>query len=146
MNLSVRALPAILAAVFLTGVSHVPAAAAQATCTPCNGYRYQVPGTTAVYLVIDGVRHHVPDERTYFNLWRTWDGILPGGTNITVGDPLLSNSYLGQEDFWPYRVYLVGRSKRWIPSPAIFDQYAFDWAKIQHPENMPGAGPDIPGR
>ncbi|WP_410592763.1 hypothetical protein [Amycolatopsis sp. lyj-23] len=146
MNLSLRTLPVVLAALSLAGVSHLPASAAQATCTPCNGYRYEEPGSPAVYVVIDGVRHHVPDEATYFNLWRTRDGILPGGTNITLGEPLLSNSYLGQDGFAPYKVYLVGRSRRWIPTPEIFNQYAFDANKIQHPANMPGPGPDIPGR
>ncbi|WP_410575141.1 hypothetical protein [Amycolatopsis sp. cmx-4-61] len=59
---------------------------------------------------------------------------------------LLSNSYLDQDGFAPYKVYLVGRSRRWIPTPEIFNQYAFDASKIQHPANMPGPGPDIPGR
>lgn len=153
-----RLLPSILSALFLIGVHQAPvsaaeagraedSAAAQAVCHPCNGYRYQVPGSLAVYLVIDGLRHHVPDPATYSNLWSTWDGILPGGSNISIGEPLLSGSFLALERE-TQRTYLVGRSKRWIPNPTIFRQYAFDWGKVTeaYERNLPGQGPNIPGR
>ena len=45
-------------------------------------------------------------------------------------------------------MYLVGRSKRWIPDTATFNQYSFDPAKIRDStvDLLPGRGPDIPRR
>ncbi|NGY60694.1 hypothetical protein G7043_17330 [Lentzea sp. NEAU-D13] len=100
-----------------------------------------------MYLVIDGVRHHVPDEATYFNLWASWDGRRPDGAAIDIGAPLLSGSYLARERETGM-VYLVGRTKRWIPNEAVFNQYAFDWARVRDVSrsSLPERGPNIPGR
>ncbi|WP_370964365.1 hypothetical protein [Amycolatopsis sp. cg9] len=51
------ATPAVAAPMRPTGQSSV-----QTTCSTCNGTRYQSLLDPAVYLVIDGLRHHVPDR------------------------------------------------------------------------------------
>ena len=153
MRLSFRALLAFLAAVFLAAGAQVPASAGsfpetvQRVCRECNGYRYQIPGQLAVYVVIDGVRHHVPDQPTYLNLWAGFADVIAGGGTVDIGDPLVVGAFLALE-VETGRVYLVGRSKRWIPNPAILHQYAFDEAKIRRMSqaSLPGRGPDIPGR
>lgn len=156
MRMSSRSLLAFLAAVSLIGAPGVPASAdaapagdpvVQVVCNTCNGFRYQNPGERAIYLVIDGVRHHVPDELTYFNLWATFAGLQSGGAVIDIGAPLVSGSYLARERETG-RVYLVGRTKRWIPNDRIFDQYSFDRARIRpvNQASLPARGPDIPGR
>lgn len=157
MRTSSRSLLAFLAAVSLIGAPYASASAAapppvgdpvvQVVCNACNGLRYQNPGEAAVYLVIDGVRHHVPDEATYFNLWASWDGRRPDGAAIDIGAPLLSGSYLARERETGM-VYLVGRTKRWIPNEAVFNQYAFDWARVRDVSrsSLPERGPNIPGR
>lgn len=155
MRTSSRSLLAFLAAVSLLGTPYAAASAAvapgepvaQVVCTGCNGLRYQNPGSTAVYLVIDGVRHHVPDEVTYFNLWATWEGLRPDGGAIDIGAAMVSGSFLARE-VETNRVYLVGRTKRWIRNRDIFNQYAFDWARVRDvsQSSLPGPGPDIPAR
>ncbi|WP_370964366.1 hypothetical protein [Amycolatopsis sp. cg9] len=79
------------------------------------------------------------------NLWRTWDGLNRYGDGIDVGEPLLSGAYLARE-IETGRVYLVGRSKRWIPDMAVFNLYQFDPQKIvdKYRSQLPGQGPDIP--
>ncbi|MBB4911527.1 hypothetical protein [Actinophytocola algeriensis] len=158
MKKVLRLLPVILSAVFLIGVHQVPAsavetvrtghsAAVQTPCHACNGYRYQPAGSKAIYVVIDGLRHHVPSPDVYFRLWAGYGGLRVGGTNIPVGEPLVENAYLAQE-YDTYRTYLVGRTKRWIPNPTVFNQYAFDWAKVQprHWYDLPEVGHNLPGR
>ncbi|SMC89921.1 hypothetical protein [Lentzea albidocapillata] len=153
-----RLLVGLFSVLFLAGFSTVPASAAetaraetsvtiQALCHPCNGFRYQNPGSKAVYVVIDGLRHYVPDPTTYFNLWGGWDGLRPDGSTITIGDSLIHGAFLAKE-VETGKVYLVGRTKRWIPSPTVFNQYAFDPSKIRSMSraSLPAAGPNIPGR
>ena len=156
MRLSSRPLLAVLATASLIGASPLPASAAtagpdgQATvqyvCQACNGYRYQIPGELAVYLVIDGVRHHVPDQETYLNLWPDFSGIQPGGGGITIGDPLVHGAYLARES-GQNPVYLVGRSRRHVPNETVFYQYGFTWPKVRvvDPGTLPGPGPELPG-
>ena len=157
MRTSARSSLAFLAALSLICAPQAPASAAvpppagepvvQVVCPTCNGFRYQNPGERAIYLVIDGERHHVPDELTYFNLWVDFSGVQSGGAVIDIGAPLLSGSYLARERETG-RVYLVGRTKRWIPNERIFNQYSFARSNIREvgEANLPGRGPDIPGR
>lgn len=157
MRMFSRSSLALLTAMSLIGAPSATASAAaappagepvvQVVCSTCNGFRYQNPGEKAVYLVIDGVRHHVPDELTYFNLWANWAGLQPGGAVIDIGAPLVSGSYLARERETGM-VYLVGRTKRWIPNERILDQYAFDRSRIRtvNRASLPERGPDIPGR
>ncbi|WP_157985423.1 hypothetical protein [Lentzea terrae] len=157
MRTSARSSLAFLAALSLICAPQAPASAAvpppagepvvQVVCHTCNGFRYQNPGERAIYLVIDGERHHVPDELTYFNLWVDFSGVQSGGAVIDIGSPLLSGSYLARERETG-RVYLVGRTKRWIPNETILNQYSFARSKIRDVSqgSLPGRGPDIPGR
>jgi hypothetical protein len=136
------------AAVAPAGAAPIRAAgqpAVQTLCSTCNGIRYQSLLDPAVYLVIDGLRHHIPDPATYSNLWRTWDGLNRWGDGIDIGEPLLSGSYLARE-VETGMVYLVGRSKRWIPDMTVFNEYQFDPQKIvdRRRSQLPGRGPDIP--
>jgi hypothetical protein len=158
MSILSRVTLGLLSAMLLVGVHYAPASAtevahpadsvtAQEVCNRCNGFRYQDPRTKAVYLVIDGLRHHVPDTATYFNLWAGWDGLRTDGNGISVGEPLLSGSYLAKE-IETGKVYLVGRTKRHIYTMEIFHQYAFDVARIRNVSraSLPPQGDNLPGR
>ncbi|MFJ1766773.1 hypothetical protein ACIOD2_41040 [Amycolatopsis sp. NPDC088138] len=134
-----------------TVAAAAPAVAGQSTtqaiCNVYNGFRFQPAGSTAVYLVIDGERHQVPNEATYFRLWATWNGIQPNGGVCDLGDPLIDGAYLARE-LETGNVYLVGRRKRWIPNMTVFNQYSFDPARIRDEgrDYLPSRGPDIPER
>ncbi|MFD0690907.1 hypothetical protein [Actinomadura fibrosa] len=118
-------------------------------CNVYNGFRYQAPGHTEVYVVIDGKLHWVPDEITYHNLWATWDGLRSGIPNCESGDQLAFGAYLARE-VETGMVYLLGRTKRWIPNMTIFNQYSFNPAAIKDRGRdflaIYDRGPDIPAR
>ncbi|GAA2333112.1 hypothetical protein [Streptomyces violaceusniger] len=97
-----------------------------------NGYRIKTVNSSAVYLVLDGKRRGIPNEATYFNLFRSWDGIqnvididrIDDGGNLSDGAMLAKSPSSAT-------VYLVSNGiKRGITSAAVFDKYSFDWDKI----------------
>lgn len=97
-----------------------------------NGYRIKTVNSPAVYLVLDGKRRGIPNEATYFNLFRSWDGIqnvididrIDDGGNLSDGAILAKSPSSAA-------VYLVSNGmKRGITSAAVFDKYSFDWDKI----------------
>ncbi|MGV9855775.1 hypothetical protein ACWDWU_44595 [Streptomyces sp. NPDC003442] len=97
-----------------------------------NGYRIKTVNSAAVYLVLDGKRRGIPNETTYFNLFRSWDGIqnvididsIDDGGNLSDGAMLAKSPSSAT-------VYLVSNGvKRGITSAAVFDKYSFDWDKI----------------
>lgn len=97
-----------------------------------NGYRIKTVTSAAVYLVLDGKRRGIPNEATYFNLFRSWDGIqnvididrIDDGGNLSDGAMLAKSPSSAT-------VYLVSNGvKRGIASAAVFDKYSFDWDKI----------------
>ncbi|WP_413812556.1 hypothetical protein [Streptomyces sp. OE57] len=97
-----------------------------------NGYRIKTVNSAAVYLVLDGKRRGIPNEATYFNLFRSWDGIqnvididsIDDGGNLSDGAMLAKSPSSAT-------VYLVSNGvKRGITSAAVFDKYSFDWDKI----------------
>ncbi|MGW4237401.1 hypothetical protein ACWEJP_11240 [Streptomyces sp. NPDC004749] len=97
-----------------------------------NGYRIKTVNNASVYLVLDGKRRGIPNEATYFNLFRSWDGIqnvididrIDDGGNLSDGAMLAKTPSSAT-------VYLVSNGvKRGITSAAVFDKYSFDWDKI----------------
>jgi hypothetical protein len=96
-----------------------------------NGFRIKHPNGT-VYLILDGMRRHVPNPGTYANLFRDWSGIV---TDIDVdeiqnGGPLSNGAILSRGiDTAP--VYLISNGvKRHVVSPAAMDKYYFAWERV----------------
>jgi len=92
-----------------------------------NGLRVKMPNRQEIYLIDSGYRRWIPNQATYDNLFRDRSGIIsdinvdaiPLGANITSGAMLARASGTAP-------VYLIDQNvKRWIVSPAIFDQYWF---------------------
>ncbi|MFF7725306.1 hypothetical protein [Streptomyces sp. NPDC008001] len=97
-----------------------------------NGARLKGVNSPAVYLILDGKRHWIPNPATYNNLFRNWNGIqsvIDIGA-IDDGGQLSDGAILAKSPGEP-AVYLVSNGiKRWITSPAAMDKYYFDWNKI----------------
>ena len=109
-----------------------PAGVTPAPAPQLNGTLQQEPNTAPVYSVINGLLCWIPDLLTISNL------IAPGATitqnpnlaEIAVGTPLTSGAVLVKGDV-DESVYLVSNAvKMWIPSPTIFGNYQFNWAKV----------------
>ncbi|MEU7164481.1 hypothetical protein AB0A70_07525 [Streptomyces morookaense] len=102
-----------------------------------NGLRIKAVNGPAIYLVLDGRRHWIPNPTTYNNLFRDWNGVVSvlDIGNITEGGALSDGAFLGKAPDQP-QVYLFSNGvKRWITSPAAMDKYYFAWNRIQ---NLPG--------
>ena len=91
-----------------------------------------------VYLVVDGLRHLIPDSDTYENLFRDWDGIeeILDLNDIDPGDDISHGAVLARPDS-QQPVYLVADTEnsrveaRHIASPATMDKYYFNWDKVK---------------
>ncbi|RLU82993.1 hypothetical protein CTZ27_28820 [Streptomyces griseocarneus] len=97
-----------------------------------DGRRVKGLNEDAIYLIIDGTRHWIPNPATYNNLFRGWDGILTvvDTGSIDNGGQLSDGAFLGKAPDAP-QVYLISNGhKRWITSPAAMDKYDFAWNKI----------------
>lgn len=114
--------------------SHGSTAKPQRDRPDLNGRRIKAVDGQAIYLVLDGKRHWIPDPATYNNLFRDWNGIasvLDLGS-ITEGSALSNGAFLGKTPDHP-QVYLFSNGvKRWITSPAAMDKYYFAWNRIQN--------------
>lgn len=96
-----------------------------------NGYRIKHPDGT-VYLILDGKRRHIPNPKTYENLFRNWDGIIVDVDvdQITDGGALSDGAVLARPKEGAY-VYLVSNgSKRHVTSPGVMDKYHFSWHRV----------------
>jgi len=98
-----------------------------------NGLLLQLPTNPATYLVLNGFRCLVPDPQTMQNLFNNNPTITPD-INIGLvaeGNPLTSGAVLVVANGDP-TVYLVTNGvKMGIPSPGVFNDYQFNWGKIQ---------------
>jgi len=97
-----------------------------------NGRRIRSKVDEKIYIVIDGLRHWVPNPATYENLFRDWDGVediididsIDAGADITDGAILAR----GGED---PPVYLISNGvKRHVTSPEAMDRYYFEWDRV----------------
>ncbi|MGW1200162.1 hypothetical protein ACWD4B_30640 [Streptomyces sp. NPDC002536] len=114
-------------------VSHHSTAKPQRDRPDLNGLRIKAVNGPAIYLVLDGRRHWIPDPATYNRLFRDWNGIVSvlDIGNITEGSALTNGAFLGKASNRP-EVYLFSNGvKRWITSPAAMDKYYFAWNRIE---------------
>jgi hypothetical protein len=101
-----------------------------------TGYRVKADDDPKIYLVMFGLRHWIPGERTYNNLFRDWSGVLrfpttdalreviPETVSLTAGACLAKSS---DRDL----IYLINENRRlWVSSPAVMDKFYFDWDKV----------------
>ena len=93
-----------------------------------EGYRINQEGQPAIYLVLDGKRHHIPNPTTYNNLCGNSDtrhavldvNIVPDGGALSDG------AILARPNNAP-NVYLVSNGKkRHVTSPAAMAKFGFD--------------------
>lgn len=126
--------------------------------TDLNGTRFRSKDPKddprKVYLVVDGLRHWIPDSDTYENLFRDWDGIeeILDLNDIDPGDDISHGAVLARPGDRP-PVYLVADTEngrveaRHIATSATMDRYYFHWGKVVSvPEvvlNAVPPGPDI---
>ena len=97
-----------------------------------NGLRLQIPGNPAIWLILNGVRRHIPNPATYDNLFRNWSGIVQdiNANEIDDGGPISNGARLARPAN-EAPVYLITNDvKMWVPSPAVMDEYHFDWNKV----------------
>jgi hypothetical protein len=116
----------------ITDKAAVSASTTLAPRPELNGRRLQQVGDSAVYLVMDGMRHFIPDADTYTNLFRSWDGIsqVTDLQRISTGDQLSSGAILARAGN-DNKVYLISSGvKRFITSPQVMDKYYFNWDKV----------------
>ncbi|WP_030837498.1 hypothetical protein [Streptomyces hygroscopicus] len=112
--------------------AQVSAARIQGVHPELNGHRIKTVNSATVYLVLDGKRRAIPNQTTYFHLFRSWDGIenVIDIESIDDGGSLSDGAMLAKSPS-SATVYLVSNGiKRAITSRAVFDKYAFDWDKI----------------
>ncbi len=99
-----------------------------------DGLRMQLPGNPAIYLIMDGMKHWIPDPPTFNNLFRDWSGIVqdPHLNEIDNGPQISEGAVLAQAQ-GAAPVYLIDQNhKRWITSPATMDRYNFNWNRVNH--------------
>ena len=105
-----------------------------------NGYRIQVPGQPAIWLIDEGKKRHIPNPATFNALFRNWEGIVQdiNAVDIEDGPAIMNGAILAQAE-GDAAVYLVDVhhsvgnvpsdlvKKRHITSPTRMDQYNFRW-------------------
>jgi hypothetical protein len=109
------------------------------------GARVQAPGDSALYLIdSDGTRRHVPDPTTTLNLFGGTPTIIRRPVDdITPGPELSSGAYLDADGG---KVYLVGNGeKRWVTTPDVLDQFAFNGSVYTNSLDGVPDGPDLTG-
>jgi hypothetical protein len=116
-----------------------------------NGRLLKNPDFPEVYLILNGIRRHVPDEKTVESLFGASPQIFPEFhlNLIDKGDPLEKGATIVKAegtDAW----YLLpgGKVKMLIPTPAVVKQYQFR-AATAYPSiviNSIPDGPKIEGR
>ena len=99
-----------------------------------DGLRVQLPGAPEIYLMIDGLKHWIPNPPTYNNLFRDWNNIVQDANinTIDTGPQISDGAVLAQANGHA-EVYLIDQGhKRWITSPGTMDRYTFSWSSINH--------------
>ena len=97
------------------------------------GYRIQIPGQPSVWLIDQqGYKRGIPNPTTYNNLFRNWSGIVADvdANEIANGPGLDDGAVLLKGSATPSVYIIDGGKKRGITSPAVMDQYYFNWGTI----------------
>ena len=85
-----------------------------------------------IYLLIDGELRHIPNEKTFTNLFRSWSNVAGA-----FGPPLTEGAYLGKNPDDPAVYLIVDGKKRHITSPGVMDKFDFNWSQIRQ-EDLSG--------
>lgn len=104
-----------------------------------NGLIMHIPGQTALYLILDGYKCHIPNEQTAKNLFVPNFVITPDPSlnDITTGPPLADGAVLARAE--GTGVHLISNNptpppsgivKMGIINTTIFHRYQFDFAKV----------------
>src|SRR5262245_17557134 len=103
--------------------------------TDLDGLRVRFPNRVATWLIDQGIRRGIPDEATYNNLFKDWNGIYYDINidEIDAGDDVTSGAILARGVGEGVGTWLITNGvKRSIPSDELFNRYYFDWGKIQY--------------
>jgi hypothetical protein len=97
-----------------------------------NGRRLKYPGRPQIYLVDQGYRRHIPDQATYNNLFRDWNGIVETEliSDVPEGAPIASGTVLARGIGTTTVYFVEPGSKRWIFNPHTMDVYYFSWGRV----------------
>jgi hypothetical protein len=104
------------------------------------------PNHQPSFLMINNRAHLLNDRDTELNLFGNTDSVPVSPLVVEIG-AAIGVAYLAKAPEDP-RVYLVYDGyKRWIPSPAVFEEFAFRWESIrevpaQELDKIPN-GPDV---
>lgn len=120
--------------------------------TDLNGIRIQIPGNAAIWLILNGVRRHIPNPSTFDNLFRNWNGIVQdiNADQIDEGAALSNGAFLARPNN-EAPVYLVSNNEKMhVLSPDVMDDYNFDWNRVQSLPKVAidaiASGPNVNGR
>jgi hypothetical protein len=99
-----------------------------------NGRRMQAPGDRAVYLIFDGKKSLVKNERTYKQLWADGWGDIEQTVEVHEIDEgqLLEDAYLAQSDGEDKTYFVANGWKRFLAGPEAVQRYGFskDLARV----------------
>lgn len=84
----------------------------------------------AIHIILDGTAHHITNPDTYNRLFKNWNGIQEvNGNSIKIGAPISDDAQLVKAT---EKVYFINNGqKRWVMSPIAFNNFNFNWNKIQ---------------
>jgi len=103
-----------------------------------NGQRITGPGNSAIYIVMDGQRRHIPDPWTFNRLFKDWSTVeVVDIANIDEGPPISEGALLAK-DPGTSPVWFVDHSqklKHYIVSPQAMQRYNFNWSQIEPVSN-----------
>jgi hypothetical protein len=133
------------------GIARASSAAEATAAVRCpeQGQRFQLGSDKRVYLLSsNNYVHSFPNEQAYFSLWDTWDGIANFPTSIRVDcfgvfsphsmeyTGLYKTASRPEIYIWDYAM----GAYRWIRSEAVFNKYAFSWAKVRTVNSIGSTG------
>jgi len=116
------------------GTTPVTPTPGPATRPDLAGSRIQTAGDPKIYLVdSDGTKRWIPDQATYWNLFRDATGIKSVDVStVSSGPELTSGAYLAWDGVAGTPIYLVTNGqKRHIASPSVFDKFWFNWSRVK---------------
>ena len=91
-----------------------------------HGRRLQAPGTSAVFLVLDGQRHFIPDGATYSSLFRDTNGIQAMDLTAIPAGGTLSGATLMRTDADGHVFLVANGKKHWVDSADAMAFYNLD--------------------
>jgi hypothetical protein len=90
----------------------------------------QEPERPEVWLVLDGVRRHIPNPDTLNGLFNSWDIVKRNNFNISDGPQMQNLTKLIKAPNHVNVYLIIDGTKRHINDPKTFNHFNFDWKKI----------------